>query len=660
LGGVCVTRAQAVVIETVTVGNPGNPGEQSRLSSSDPTFYGGVDYTFSMGKFEVTAGQYTELLNAVAATDTHDLYDSRMDYDADPSRNGCNIKREGASGSFTYSVAPDWANRPVNYVSWADAARFANWLHNGQPTGAQDLTTTEDGSYFINGIHESADQLLEDVVREPDATWVIPTDNEWYKAAFHKNDGVTGNYWNYGTSSDLRPANDLIDPDPGNHATFHVGVFGDPAGFTIGPPYNRTEVGAHENSSSAYGTFDQAGNMMEFTETVPESDIRRMRDGSWKGDSGLMASSEFDDVMHSSDRFDFLGFRLANVAVGGPVCGDGTCDAGENPINCPADCPAVCGDGLCSSGEDAQNCPADCAECIENADCDDGQFCNGAESCTGGECQAGTPVDCDDGVGCTIDTCNEAADACDNTPDDSACDNGLFCDGAETCDPVLDCLTGADPCGGTACDEGTNTCEPSVCDNDGACESGEDCTNCPNDCISGTSSGAVCGNAICEAGDGEDCVSCPSDCNGVQNGRPSGRFCCGDGDGQNPLSCSDSACSTGGWSCTDTPTGGGTSYCCGDGACEGDEDFTNCGIDCPAPFCDDGNCDPGEDQCNCSADCGTPPAAESNCSDGQDNDCDGLIDGSDPDCPDCGGPGAACSSNGDCCSGRCKGNGTCK
>ena len=51
--------------------------------------------------------------------------------------------------------------------------------------------------------------------------------------------------------------------------------------------------------------------MMEFTETVPESDIRRMRDGSWRANSGLMAASQIDDVMHSSDQFNDLGFRVA-------------------------------------------------------------------------------------------------------------------------------------------------------------------------------------------------------------------------------------------------------------------------------------------------------------------------------------------------------------
>ena len=73
-----------VVIETVTVGNPGNDGE---LSGSGADGYGAdricgaVDYVYNIGKFEVTAGQYTEFLNAVAATDTYGLYNPNM---ADP------------------------------------------------------------------------------------------------------------------------------------------------------------------------------------------------------------------------------------------------------------------------------------------------------------------------------------------------------------------------------------------------------------------------------------------------------------------------------------------------------------------------------------------------------------------------------------------------
>jgi len=308
----CVALARGaaaeVVIETVPVGNPGNAGQV--LSSGT---YGAVDYELWIGRFEVTAGQYTAFLNAVAATDTEGLYHVRMDYDADPSREGCNIKRHGSPGSYTYSVAPDWADRPVNYVSWGDAARFANWMHNGQPTGAQDLTTTEDGAYFLNGIN--SDSAMEDVVREPDARWAIASEDEWYKAAYHKNDGATGNYWSNPIGANGAVSNMLIEPDPGNNATCSGGMVGD---WTIGAPYYRTEGGAHENSASPYGTFDQGGNVMEFTEAVPESDIRRIRGGSWNQGCSQVAANQIDDVMHSSDQFNDLGFRVVTLVEPSP------------------------------------------------------------------------------------------------------------------------------------------------------------------------------------------------------------------------------------------------------------------------------------------------------------------------------------------------------
>ncbi len=228
----------------------------------------------------------------------------------------------------------------------------------------------------------------------------------------------------------------------------------------------------------------------------------------------------------------------------------------------------------------------------------------------------------------------------------STCGNGVVecnevCDGAdlggETCSSQ-GCSGGTLACNGTCDGYDTSGCtDCAVCDNDGVCELGEDCNGCA-DCIGGTTSGAVCGNGICEAGDGEDCVSCAQDCNGRQGGKPSNRFCCGDGDGTNPLPCSDPACSTGGWSCTDTP-GTPTPYCCGDLTCEGAESCSSCALDCTtgAELCDDG----------------------------ADNDCDGATDCDDGDCTGdpacaCDPKGAACTAGSDCCSGVCKNNGTCR
>jgi formylglycine-generating enzyme required for sulfatase activity len=255
-----------VHIETVLVGNPGNPDDIHGDG------YGGVGYTYAIGKYEVTAGQYCEFLNAVAATDTYWLYSSSMwskDY-------GCKIQQSGSPGSYTYSVAGDWADRPMNGLCWGDAARFANWLHNGQPTGPQGLATTEDGAYFLNGA-TGYDALMA-VRREDDWRWALPSEDEWYKAAYHKNDGVTGNYFDYPTRSDTVPGyvNDSGNlsttgspfveggTDPGNYATYD----GDDGARGIGSPYYRTVVGEWENSESPYGTFDQGGNVWEWNEAA--------------------------------------------------------------------------------------------------------------------------------------------------------------------------------------------------------------------------------------------------------------------------------------------------------------------------------------------------------------------------------------------------------
>ena len=177
-----------VVIDTVTVGTPGIKGD-TRYPNGGVSSFGGVGYTYQIGKYDVTTGQYCAFLNAVAATDSYGLFSIYMDCSIYPAYWGCNIQRSGIPGNYTYTVgdgsptdATNWANRPVNWVSWGDAARFANWMCNGQPMGAQGLTTTEDGSYFLNGATSNAALLA--VTRKANAIWVIPNEDEWYKAAY--------------------------------------------------------------------------------------------------------------------------------------------------------------------------------------------------------------------------------------------------------------------------------------------------------------------------------------------------------------------------------------------------------------------------------------------------------------------------------------------
>jgi len=276
----------------VTVGNPGNTGEWSGESFGgygDDRICGAVGYTFKIGKFEVTAGQYTAFLNAKAATDPYDLYNHFM-WDND---RGCKIRRFGTPGSYTYSVAEDWANRPVNLVTWGDAARFCNWLTSGQ---------TKDGSYYLNGAMSYED--LAAVTRKANGRYFIPTEDEWYKAAYYNR--ATDSYYDYPTGTNTLPSNDVADPDPGNSANFQQG------GDAIGQPYMRTEVGEYENSASPYGTFDQGGNVWEWNETVPLPRFRGLRGGTYNdGAVFLTAAARYLDG--AGDDSTMTGFRIVEV-----------------------------------------------------------------------------------------------------------------------------------------------------------------------------------------------------------------------------------------------------------------------------------------------------------------------------------------------------------
>lgn len=137
--------------------------------------------------------------------------------------------------------------------------------------------------------------------------------------------------------------------------------------------------------------------------------------------------------------------------------------------------------------------------CSSDADCADASFCNGAEACVSGSCVAGTPPACDDEVSCTVDACNEDQGACDHVADDSACDNGLFCDGAERCDAALGCAGGEPPCRDGLCDEASDSCGGPICTSDADCADDDFCNGvevCASGaCSPGTSWGQACYDA---------------------------------------------------------------------------------------------------------------------------------------------------------------------
>ncbi|TWT87126.1 Formylglycine-generating sulfatase enzyme [Pseudobythopirellula maris] len=286
--------AGTVAFDFAHVGNAGN--------AADPeTGFGAVSYNYAVSKTEVTNAQYTMFLNAVAATDSFGgadptLYNPNMGRFA---RGG--ITRSGAPGSYTYATKPNMDNKPVNYVSFFDAMRFTNWLHNGQGAG-----NTEAGAYTIgSGLDE---------VRSADAKFWIPSEDEWYKAAYHDaTAGTAGDYFDYATGSDSVPTIATAD-SVGDISNPGVGVANyDEVAVWNGQNGNVTTVGsAGLASASPYGTFDQNGNVWELNEAFISSSFRGLRGGSWVSNSGNLRADFGGEINPSSEGI-HVGFRVATV-----------------------------------------------------------------------------------------------------------------------------------------------------------------------------------------------------------------------------------------------------------------------------------------------------------------------------------------------------------
>jgi formylglycine-generating enzyme len=275
----------SITIATVPVGNPGNAPDPS-------TGFGEVDYNYNIGKYDVTSSQYTAFLNAVAATDPYGLYQSSM---VGTIYGSPGIIQSGSPGYYTYSVAAGRGNYPVTGVSFWDATRFANWLANGQPIGAEGPGTTEDGTYTLTPTAIGNNT----VTRNADASWAVTSENEWYKAAYYSQSLNSGNggYWLYPTQSNTMST---------SQANYN-GVVGD-----------TTPVGSYPYPSY-YGTYDQGGDVWQWNESVDDITNRGLRGGSFAylfNDYSLLdlqSNYSFGGGDLAGDEGADYGFRVSEV-----------------------------------------------------------------------------------------------------------------------------------------------------------------------------------------------------------------------------------------------------------------------------------------------------------------------------------------------------------
>jgi sulfatase modifying factor 1 len=318
--------AHAVTIEWVTVGNADNDPDPLTGNS-----YGAVDREYRIMKFEWTNDQYVAFLNAIdpEGLNPNLVYNNNMGNNA---RGG--ITNTGTTNGSRYDAKPGMGDKPVNYVSWWDAARVSNWLHNGALTyDVTDSSATapqNTGAYTVGtGTSGTA------VAKNTGALYWIPTESEWYKAAYYNPtlNSDTGGYTLYGNgfnspvptavtanSTTGDGSAGLLSED--NSANFSNGAIWN------GQTGNVTTVGTN-GAASYYGAFDMSGNVWEWNDmTEALTSSRALRGGSWATDEFVMRAT-FRMTFTTGTEDVSYGFRLAAVpepstycmALAGLACG---------------------------------------------------------------------------------------------------------------------------------------------------------------------------------------------------------------------------------------------------------------------------------------------------------------------------------------------------
>jgi formylglycine-generating enzyme required for sulfatase activity len=193
-------------------------------------------------------------------------------------------------------------------MEWYEAAAFVNWLNTS--TGHQaayNLTYLHNWSLNLWSSEEAWQADGENLCRHKDAFYFLPSEDEWYKAAYHKNDGVTANYWDYAMGSNSIPDGIDFDGDTAFDAVFNQG-------FADTSPKSVSDVGI----VSPYGTYGQNGNVREWVESSADGDNnianadRVLRGGDWFNGDGPLRSSWRPSYGPLSSTGNF-GFRVASI-----------------------------------------------------------------------------------------------------------------------------------------------------------------------------------------------------------------------------------------------------------------------------------------------------------------------------------------------------------
>jgi prepilin-type N-terminal cleavage/methylation domain-containing protein len=337
-----------ITFDWATIGNPGNAADTLTMtkgpggaapSPDNTSGYGSVNYTYSIATRNVTNAQYVEFLNQVDPSATSStLYIANMSNVvigglSYPAYSGGIDKNLAAAPGSRYSVKTGQDNFPVVHINWARAARFVNWLANGQGSGG-----TENGVYDMSVFNTNS--YATPPSRAVNAQFFLPSENEWYKAAYYDPslNGGAGGYWQYGTRSNTSPES-VAPPGSANSANIGSGAGGGGSATslaTTGAAFNKdviylTNVGAYTSAVSAYGLYDLDGLVYNWTEATranpsfPDQQLPIFRGGAWvygDGFAGAAYRNTLNGAGVNNGQYQYWGLRVGTVAA---VPEPGTC-----------------------------------------------------------------------------------------------------------------------------------------------------------------------------------------------------------------------------------------------------------------------------------------------------------------------------------------------
>jgi hypothetical protein len=265
LFGAAAASAQISGIVWHEIGEPGNePWDDDRYPNVKFRGRGAVGYTYSMSETELTVEHWLEFVEA---------YGPHAANPFDRDMLGQGLQGTYEDGELLYWIEPKHQGLPAN-MSWRFAARFCNWMHNGQ---VNEAWAFESGAYDTSTFDDDGPPFTDQATRSPGAQYWIPSMDEWMKAAYFDPDRygpAEPGWWEQPNSSDA-PLRNGRPEDGGQTNAALLPVYG------WGPDLR---AGLYPNEQSPWGLLDLSGGWRELTEEWHYGEWRYSRGSSFGDD----------------------------------------------------------------------------------------------------------------------------------------------------------------------------------------------------------------------------------------------------------------------------------------------------------------------------------------------------------------------------------------